>query len=83
MQLKDLSGDHLCRKVKITAADSSVEGLLVGIEHSCELIDDSTWGDAAQGVTRYTPGRRYADVTIEGWGKRRFLGDAECEVEMR
>ena len=80
MKLKDLSGDHLGRKIKITAADSTVEGLLIGIDHSCDLIEDSTFADAAKGVTRYSIGRRYADVHIEGWGQRRFSGEAECEI---
>lgn len=82
MKLKELSGAHLGATITITAPDATVKGMLARVNHWCDMINVTTFGDRADGVTRFAPGNEYVGITIAGWGEKEFPANAECEIEV-
>lgn len=77
MKLGDLNHEHLGKRITITGRDSTITGVLSGVHHEAQLIED---GPLFGGEPRYMLGRPITRVTIQGWGARRLTPDTECEV---
>lgn len=78
MKAADLNGTHLGRTITVTTPEGEVTGMLAGVEHAADLIDDSNIMDV---TPRYALGQPRVVITIAGWGGRTFSPRAEVTVQ--
>lgn len=77
MKAEDLTADHLGETITLGTPEGIVTGLLCGVRHEADLVEDRRIFDE---IGTYCLSRQRTYLTLAGWGERQIKRDAEITI---